>query len=85
MSYDFVITFYICRLVSRVEPEIVIPADEVESLAAARKAALSGSEPSDSIRVDQLASKFRIHLVFVKKIQFLTLEDQISLFICCRL
>ena len=27
------------------------PADEVESLAAARKAALSGSEPSDSIRV----------------------------------
>ena len=26
-------------------------ADEVESLAAARKAALSGSEPSDSIRV----------------------------------
>ena len=25
--------------------------DEVESLAAARKAALSGSEPSDSIRV----------------------------------
>lgn len=26
-------------------------ADEVESLAAARKAAISGSEPSDSIRV----------------------------------
>lgn len=32
------------------------PADEVESLAAARKAALSGSEPSDSIRVKSFPS-----------------------------
>jgi hypothetical protein len=31
-------------------------ADEVESLAAARKAALSGSEPSDSIRVLYLST-----------------------------
>lgn len=41
-----------CRLLSPVRPEFVLPADEVESLAAARKAALSGSEPSDSIRVN---------------------------------
>lgn len=31
--------------------QINTPLDEVESLAAARKAALSGTEPSDSIRV----------------------------------
>lgn len=60
MSYDFIIEFYGCRLLSPVRPEIVLPADEVESLAAARKAALSGSEPSDSIRVIQLASKFLV-------------------------
>lgn len=68
MSYDFFIAFYICRLVFPVRPEIVLPADEVESLAAARKAALSGSEPSDSIRVVHLASKFHIHLVFAKEL-----------------
>lgn len=56
MSYDSFIAFYSCRLVSPIRPEVVLSADEVESLAAARKAALSGSEPSDSIRVFKRAS-----------------------------
>ena len=34
-------------------------ADEVESLAAARKAALSGSEPSDSIRVKSFTPSYQ--------------------------
>lgn len=40
--------------------------DEVESLAAARQAAISGSEPSDSIRV-----KFSSYLLFSDHVLFL--------------
>lgn len=50
-TYYMCIFLYIC-----LDIYVCDPADEVESLAAARKAALSGSEPSDSIRVNSLPS-----------------------------
>lgn len=45
--------------------------DEVESLAAARKAALSGSEPSDSIRVLYFYSSNK---VFYKLCEWLLMQ-----------
>jgi hypothetical protein len=44
-------------------------ADEVESLAAARKAALSGSEPSDSIRVLPLLSTPKLTSDFLNEVR----------------
>ncbi|RZR90835.1 hypothetical protein BHM03_00018821 [Ensete ventricosum] len=65
VSNDHLVIFRICCFV-----------DEVESLAAARQAALSGSEPSDSIRVLLLAGLISpLTLILVADIAFVDRAD----------